>query len=111
MSYALWVMMIIILIIAGFFIWIALLWSCWNYTIPQLTNSLAGSPPGAAVAFTNISYPTGIVFGFLIIFLVLPVCLCHRMVNYNFWVGSVEEVIEVDEIEVEPRRSNEYMMR
>jgi hypothetical protein len=51
------------------------------------------------------------VFGFLIIFLALPICCCHRMVNYNFWVGSVDEVIEVDEIEVEPRRSGEYMMR
>jgi hypothetical protein len=62
------------------------------------------------VPYSNISYPTGIVFGFLIIFLVLPICCCHRMVNYNFWVGS-PEVIEVDEIEVEPRRSNDYMMR
>ncbi len=100
MSYAMYVMLMIFFVIVGYFIWCLLLWATWNYTIPVLVNSLAGSPPAVAPAFSQISYVNTLVFGFLLIFLALPIGCGHKLVTSNFYMDNIPgvDVIEVEEV-------------
>lgn len=90
-------------IVIFYFILSTILWALWNATIPELTKSLNG---GTTQPFANISYPTGLLFGLLVIFLAMPISGAHKMVtNYNFiemtpsWGRQEQvEVIEVEDM-------------
>jgi TRAP-type C4-dicarboxylate transport system permease small subunit len=105
-SFGRWVL-VIFLFIVFFFLWVTLLWATWNYTIPQIQNSLAG----ATVPFNDLSWPTSIVFGFLILFLSVPFMGCHKIVTNNFLVVEGPEVVEVEEVREEPVYRTTYTNR
>ena len=94
----LWAMAIWIIV---WFVLATLIWALWNATIPRLLESLAGGPP---VAFSNLSFPSGLLLGLLVVFLAAPISGTHKFVtNYNFWDVSytetpVVEVVEMDDM-------------